>query len=79
MARRNPQETVAALRDELAEKEEYIDDLEDKVDRLTGRLARVQAIADVEDIVDGDDDDEDADGEDDSEDEDEDEDDDDDE
>lgn len=71
MARRNPQETLAALRDELAEKDELIDDLEDKVDRLTGRLARVQAIADVDDIVEDedadegtdDDDDEDEDGE----------------
>jgi predicted nucleic acid-binding Zn-ribbon protein len=61
MGRRNPQDQVALLKDEIAEKDEYIEDLEDKVDRLAGRLSRVQAIADVDDIIDGDDSDEDSD------------------
>jgi len=44
MARRNPQDTIATLRDDLSEKEELIDSLEDENDRLRGRLSRVAAL-----------------------------------
>lgn len=55
MAKRNPEETIAALRDELAAKDEQIDQLEETRDRLRGRLSRIESVADVSDIVDEDD------------------------
>jgi len=69
MARRNPQDTISALRDDLSEKEELIDSLEDENDRLRGRLSRVAAltedILDDPDVDDDEDEDEDEDVEDD--------------
>ncbi len=56
MAKRNPEDTIATLRDELAEKDELIEQLEDQRDRLSGRLSRIESIADVSDIVESDDD-----------------------
>ena len=59
--RRNPQDTIASLQDDLKQKDGYIEELEDKLDRLSGRLTRVHSIADIEDIVGEDDEDEDED------------------
>ncbi len=70
MARRNPQDTIATLREELGAKEERVDELEDENDRLRGRLSRVAAL--TEDILDDPDVDDDDDEDDDDEDEDED-------
>jgi uncharacterized coiled-coil protein SlyX len=50
MARRNPQDTITALREELAERDEQIETLEDKLDRVTGRVARASSILGIQDI-----------------------------
>ncbi len=52
MARRNPQDTITALREELAERDNVIDGLEDKVDRLIGRNTRAVNALNIDDIVD---------------------------
>ncbi len=65
MARRNPQDTIQALRDELAEAHERNETLEDTVDRLSGRLERIASAADVASILEAvDSDDENSDDED---------------
>ncbi len=51
MARRNPQDTIQALRDQLAEANERNETLEDTVDRLSGRLERIASAADVDSIL----------------------------
>jgi Ran GTPase-activating protein (RanGAP) involved in mRNA processing and transport len=70
MARRNPQDTIAALRDDNTAKDTRIDELEDEVDRLRGRMSRVAALTtDVLDDVDEEDEEEDQEDDEDEEDE----------
>jgi uncharacterized coiled-coil protein SlyX len=57
---RNPADVAAQLREQVAEKDEYIEELEDKLDRLTGRLERAHAITEVDDIAGDEDQDDDA-------------------